>query len=497
MLNIMLIDDESIVLNGMEAMLKAQSDVELSITSFLDSVKALELLPSMQIDVVITDINMPELDGLSFIEQALQMGYQGHFLIISGYEELEYFKRAIAYHVVDYLMKPIDKAKLYRQLRQLDEDKQQTVQTLLYRLVLCLHGGQWPNDAQRAVQGDSLQLLLPKAYTALAVVQECALDRFTAFVDALKALSWNVYVISYGSYRILLCNFAQMTGKEELLRIWNAHTGQAPVALGMSPSRPPGQFLVALAGDSGSAQLFMVVADMVVQELSLEPALADACDPYSLTFRFADTLLRQQGAAEQEKACDLLIAGCRGNDAAFTRAFLEVVSMASIQFNLALSPDTIRDLYAHKRADAADDRSLRVTLQTLLKSYLQCAEDRYIGKQCFSEKVEQALLYMKRHYHEDISLYTVSVHVGANPSYLSTIFSKEVGETFLNYLHKLRMEAACAMLENNPAISTEAISERVGYQTIGNFYKIFKTRYGVSPSKWRSIRQSASYGSKR
>ncbi len=496
MLNVMLIDDESIVLNGMVAMLKAQNDVKLNVTAFLDSVKALELLPSLQIDVVITDINMPELDGLSLIEQAIRRGYQGQFLIISGYEELEYYKRAIAYHVVDYLMKPIDKAKLYRLLRQLDEDKQQTVQALLYRLVLCLNGSLLPGDTQPSVQYESLQRLLPKAYTALVVMRECAQNSFTVFISALHALNWNVYVISYGCFHILLCNFAQKTEKAELLRIWRESTGLASAALGMSAPQPSRQFLDALSRENGAGRLLNVFAEVFLHELQLEPALAGACDPYALTFGYADALIRKQDPAELQKECDLLIARSHNNEVAFTRAFLEVAAMAEIQLKLSLCPETIRTFYMHKRAEATDDRSLRVTLQTLLKSYLQCTEDRYAGKTCYSEKVEQALLYLKRHYHEDISLYTVSVHIGSNPSYLSALFSKEVGETFLNYLHRLRMDAACDLLENYPAITTETISERVGYQTIGNFYRIFKSRYGVSPSKWRSFRQSAAPGGK-
>jgi two-component system, response regulator YesN len=496
MLNIMLIDDESIVLNGMVAMLKAQSDVKLNVTALLDSVKALELLPSLQIDVVITDINMPELDGLSLIEQAIRRGYQGQFLIISGYEELEYYKRAIAYHVVDYLMKPIDKAKLYRLLRQLDEDKQQTVQALLYRFVLCLNGSLLPGDTQRSVQDGYLQRLLPKAYTALVVMRECAQNSFSAFTNALHALSWNVYVISYGCFHILLCNFAQKTEKAELLRIWRECTLLTSTAVGMSPSQPSQQFLDALSKENGVGRLLNVFAEVFSHELQLESALAGACDPYTLTFGYADALIRKQDVAELQKECDLLIAQSHNNEVAFTKAFLEVVAMAEIQLKLSLCPETIRTFYAHKRAEATDDRSLRVTLQTLLKSYLQCTEDRNTSKTYYSEKVEQALLYLKRHYHEDISLYTVSVHIGSNPSYLSALFSKEVKETFLNYLHKLRIDAACDLLENYPAITTETISERVGYQTIGNFYRIFKSRYGVSPSKWRSIRQSAAPGGK-
>ena len=73
--------------------------------------KALMLIKKLKPDIVITDIRMPIMDGLSLIEQSLSC-YHPEFIIISGYNDFSYAKKAIRLGVSDYLCKPIDEEEL-------------------------------------------------------------------------------------------------------------------------------------------------------------------------------------------------------------------------------------------------------------------------------------------------------------------------------------------------------------------------------------------------
>ena len=75
--------------------------------------------------------------------------------------------------------------------------------------------------------------------------------------------------------------------------------------------------------------------------------------------------------------------------------------------------------------------------------------------------------------------------MGLSPSYFSSAFRREVGVSFVNFLKNLRMEKACSLLLSCPHLSVETIAARVGYQTIGQFYKVFKSEYHVSPKVWK------------
>ena len=134
MLKIMLIDDEYLVLKGVESMLNHQQLFSARVSPFLDPVEAMEQLGSIRPDAVVLDINMPELNGLSFIEKALAQGFRGSFIIISGYEDTAFLKRAFELHVADYILKPIDKQRLLSSLMNIDEERRKTDHTLLLNL---------------------------------------------------------------------------------------------------------------------------------------------------------------------------------------------------------------------------------------------------------------------------------------------------------------------------------------------------------------------------
>ena len=109
MLKLLLVDDEYIVLKGLEIVLRDQKEVSLEIRTAIDAVDAYEKAEGWTPDVIIADINMPEIDGLTMLERLSVTIPLCRFIIVSGYEENEYLKRALKLHVDDYLLKPVDK----------------------------------------------------------------------------------------------------------------------------------------------------------------------------------------------------------------------------------------------------------------------------------------------------------------------------------------------------------------------------------------------------
>lgn len=94
--------------------------------------------------------------------------------------------------------------------------------------------------------------------------------------------------------------------------------------------------------------------------------------------------------------------------------------------------------------------------------------------------------YIKKNYSDqEISINKVSSYLHISPSYLSLIFKKETGETFLNYLIGIRLEAAKELLMNT-SLKTSEIAERIGYSDPHYFSYFFKRNFGVSPREFRS-----------
>lgn len=103
-----------------------------------------------------------------------------------------------------------------------------------------------------------------------------------------------------------------------------------------------------------------------------------------------------------------------------------------------------------------------------------------------SDTMRGILLYLCEHYKDpQLSTNKIAQAFGFHPNYISQIFKKSENETLTNYLMRLRIEKACALLENSDCQVRQA-GEQVGYPDYLYFTKVFKRHMGVTPSEYRA-----------
>jgi len=122
-------------------------------------------------------------------------------------------------------------------------------------------------------------------------------------------------------------------------------------------------------------------------------------------------------------------------------------------------------------------------LDTIIEVMLQLEEKRKSQKK---KPVREAQKYISKYYMENLTLERVATEVNLNPVYFSNSFKKEIGENFLDYLHKYRIEMAKEALRNENCTIIET-AMRVGYSDAKYFSKIFKKYVGIKPSDYRKI----------
>ena len=98
--------------------------------------------------------------------------------------------------------------------------------------------------------------------------------------------------------------------------------------------------------------------------------------------------------------------------------------------------------------------------------------------------IQKCISYINEHYNEDINLETVANIVHLNPSYFSSIFKKEVGVSFSNYLNKIRIEQSKLLLKNTDSSIVE-IALEVGFEDQSYFSKVFKNLTKMTPKQYR------------
>lgn len=97
-----------------------------------NGIDGMKLIRSLQPDLVITDIKMPQMDGLEMIDKARQTSLNTYFLILSGYAEFELAQKALKLSVVDYLLKPVTVSQLEHAIRLImGKIQERTAQSIL------------------------------------------------------------------------------------------------------------------------------------------------------------------------------------------------------------------------------------------------------------------------------------------------------------------------------------------------------------------------------
>lgn len=99
--------------------------------------------------------------------------------------------------------------------------------------------------------------------------------------------------------------------------------------------------------------------------------------------------------------------------------------------------------------------------------------------------VQKAKEYIYVHYREPLSLALIAEKIGVSSSYLSNIFHKSVGESYIKFLTRVRMEQAEKLLKSTPPYKVYDISERVGYISVKHFSFIFKKYFKISPGEYQ------------
>lgn len=121
MLTLLIVDDEPLILAGVRQMVREQQGTHFTnVLVSADAFEALDMLDRCTPDLVITDIQMPGMNGLDFIREAKQKHCR-RFIVLTGHDYFDYALQALRHGVIDYLMKPLNRDALYELLTRVSK----------------------------------------------------------------------------------------------------------------------------------------------------------------------------------------------------------------------------------------------------------------------------------------------------------------------------------------------------------------------------------------
>ncbi|WP_249902138.1 response regulator [Paenibacillus sp. PK3_47] len=490
-----IVDDEVLIREGLARMISKESSTFCVVGTFADGRQLLDELPSLQLDLVITDIRMPQIGGLELIRLLKVSHPEIRTLLMSGFVEFDYAREAIRSSAVDYLLKPINKEQLFEVLytlekeRELQREKEERQRTGMLLPLLQL-------DEPSAVLMDNLNLPLP--YFTVTLLKGGSMKGAIAYSDILRkeqGISSDLLEVHKGLLAWVRYSQEPLTlaERQEPAGFIKTVCPQKRLHFGVSrsysePARLRTAYLEAkLACDAGiyNPQLLHYTA---IEELELaDKAAADHFAPIREPLIHDLQILSITGTTEwihklfrsleaQQASPGLILRSLQQAEEA-VRNELPEYEAAQRQENRPKLEEQIRDCMSFGEIEEQFTSMLTKALIKIRTHRLEMS-----GK-----AVETVKRWVSAHYNQHADLNTLAGMVFLTPSYLSKLFKQETGMTLTDYMIEIRIRKAKQLLKNAPDLKVHEIGTEVGYPDPAYFNKLFKKVVGVTPNEYKRI----------
>lgn len=516
MYSILIVDDEKIIRNGIAKVLPWQ-DLSIDRVAVAGSGReALEIMKEQIPDIMLTDIQMTEMDGLTLVQKINQSNPDMRIIVLTGYNNFEYVQKCCKMEVHDYLLKPIDEEELIQtiknQVRILEgKHSQKQKRRILNRAEGLADQVKLEHTMRNILHGRSCYQDVKKLLDEYDIDehQQLQVALICPIVDDKQDWSrhYELLNLSIKNASIELFDYNQQgitfedDEKNIVLAVFN-HPGMDEAMeridklnIFLEEEFEVRQRILLGSEVKGIAQIQVSYNDARI-------LLKDA--------RSFDAVIQTKGGEMRLKLFREIfeelkksIENSLGNQDQVIRA-LQACCQACEAYNLSTSlmKKMIFELasnsyfsYLQEMGEAVDQR-LNTFLMVLLESKREdiygVAQDFMIhlfgdddGR--FNDTVAAAKRYIKEHLDEELSVSQLAGMLYITPSYFSKLFKKNTGEGCNSYIVKKRMEKAKSLLSAT-SMKIGKIALLTGYKDVNYFSLAFKKHAGCSPVEFRESR---------
>lgn len=531
-MKVMIADDEPMVCVVVKSCIKWE-ELNLELVGVAHDGK--ELLSKISVekpDIVITDISMPEINGLDLIERIRKQNVKCKFIIISGYRQFEYAHKALKNNVDDYLLKPIDEQELNEALQritmsligektygkdavdQLIQDSRKSRKNMGKLLIDQLTKNSEIPDRDKIREqfgidfGEGIYQALIAKFDM--TVQDNINDSLTSIQRKLISAFEKIFekdveevLVEPETERILFGIYYRKDQgyllEEKIRRFYEYGKNIVDLFMGFSLTVGVSQKYEELkefpkafreAEDAVCYRMIEGINQVIFYEKIQRPdpqydendweeimkkAVADYEILNAKVFRhhangwfFVNS--RECNAPEMIRLSEQLV-----------QLFFEKQKEMDLQME---ESSYTEQLILKRIRNAVSLHELKCAVVDSVSDLIEKMEEEKKNQK--KKPVRDAIQYIADHYKESLSLEIVATEVNLNPVYFSNVFKKETGENFVDYLHKYRIEVAKERLrrEDSPVIN---IALELGYSDAKYFSKIFKKYVGIKPTDYRKI----------
>ncbi|MFC5530682.1 response regulator [Cohnella yongneupensis] len=527
MLQVLIVDDEPVAIRGIVKGIDWEANGFGPPHVAYDADDAMEIMQSVAIDLMICDIEMPEVNGLELLAWANEHCPGVKTIFLTGHASFEYAQKAIQEGSLDYLLKPVEhdvlQTAIDKALEKIEQVKRQEAVHENYELYQSLYQKQKPVVTERLWQDIVQYRIVPKAeewnehfrahqlplrgdslvmpilvsieqwqeilsqrdeeimgYALRKAAEETFLDKRAGIVVGI-AEGLNL-VLLYGSGES-----GEVEAVREEARTYVRFSQEHfRCKLSCYIAEPTPVTRIAGVYESLLAMEKANVSNVCsVQLLSEEPlpqvqlqaspafsdwgALLETGKERELLLRLDESIDKLRSSADQE-SMDAYYFG-------LINLLYQVFHNKGVFIREVYRPGVLEELLQHPRSIVQLQKNAAILLSGAAKYIGENSQ----GKSAMLVKVQQ---YVEDHLTDDLSREQIAEHVRLNAAYLSRWFKKETGRSLSEYVLEAKMNKAKRMLvDTNMKVSF--IAESLGYLHDSHFAKIFKKAVGLTPFEYR------------
>lgn len=538
LLRILIADDDNIIRRGLKAIIEKNLSKDfLVVGEVSNGSAAIEIIIKDNIDLLITDIKMPVMDGMQLIKEISKLNIKTKIIVLSGFDEYKYVRESLKNGAVDYLLKPINKDAFIDLVKKIKNEKDMQIenelQSKMYLEKMELNKG----ILKECFLVDLVKENVLKKEYIEAKLMEFGINNSLDFLVAVIGIDdlTKTKIETVDSLKATLLNSIKQKIESEFLlekgiKVIMATYKNEIIALFINEDfhlKNIDEYVIKIIQviketvfANEEYTFSMGISNMVQSIDDIHLAYTQAENAFKrrfykgtnsiIVFLKNDDLLKPIDEEYIKVLLKLLINGIDMGD------LKEVMSnISSIMLNIkenSIDSHSFKTIFSNiilkvyefskefKEVEYSylnDEDKLLFNIESIeiykeLEEYVLNTFEIIINKVNQIRKnrsakiIEKAKEYILENYSKDISLKSVSEYVFLNASYFSFLFKNETGKNFVDYLIETRVDVAKKLL-HQPEIKVYEISKMVGYNETTSFNRTFKRIVGVAPSDYKKI----------
>lgn len=498
-MNILIADDEKIEREGIRYLLSLEKG-ERRIFEAANGKQAMQILRTENIDMILTDIKMPVMDGLELARRAKELFPEIRIVIFSGYNDFTFAQEAIRYGVTDYILKPVDpdnfheiieKAEKNIRDRQAEENREIRRQNFLqqYFLQNYLYSGKkeilekagefvdldkW-NGWHCAILIETDTAFFDTAEENFPGELQKELRRVFFYLNLNERQSLLLFQDVYCDYLLVANHLYTFLKRNYMVRIYLSVSRKfdgcecLPEILGQLEQQMEEKFyhpekhifsceeeeLKMVAGEVQDSQLMQMISEDISRKDTEQLWKHFEClkEKYSSNTQFSAMYIK---FVFSNVIQELFQENQFADEHRLEQEIDRLYSCGNIMDILKVTEDNIREYEKFLERSMSESRN----------------------------EVAAVKNYIYQHYGEDLNLEMLAEKVYLSSGYLSFIFKKETGMNLNRFIKVFRMEKAGEFLHDTN-MKVAQISEKVGFANVSYFCRSFREYYGCSPESYR------------